>query len=133
MSLFEEYLLILVRICHDFYNYHLSFLFKVSQAHISRILITWINLLYRCFRHLLNWPMQDIVRTDLPDMFRKSFPRTRVIIDATKLHIQKPFRPRAQQITWSNYKHTNKTHSGCSWKLCLLEQLHSCQSYTVDL
>ena len=46
LSLFEEYLLTLVRIQHDFYNDHLSFLFLVSQEHISRILITWINLLY---------------------------------------------------------------------------------------
>ena len=42
----------------------------------------------------------------MPESFQL-YPRTHVTIDATEFHVEKPFRPHAQKLTWSNYKHAN--------------------------
>ena len=51
-------------------------------------------------------PVRDLVAKNLPSTF-SSYPKTRVIIDATEFHVEKPFRPHAQKSTWSNYKQSN--------------------------
>ena len=43
----------------------------------------------------------------MPDSFRQKYPSTRVVIDATEFHIEKPANPDVQASTWSNYKNTN--------------------------
>ena len=106
MSLFEEYILTLVRMRRGYDTVFLAYLFGVSQSHVSRIFTTWVNVLYRCFLPLLRWPSAHIVSQNLPPSF-KQFPKTRVVIDATEFHVEKPFRPVAQKTTWSNYKQTN--------------------------
>ena len=50
--------------------------------------------------------IKDIVKANLPQSF-KCFPRTRVIIDCTEIHVEKAFSPAAQRATWSSYKHAN--------------------------
>ena len=35
------------------------------------------------------------------------FPNTRCIIDCSEIYVEKPFRPKTQRTTWSNYKHAN--------------------------
>lgn len=106
LTLFEEYIMTLVRIRRGYDTAHLGYLFGICQSHVSRLFITWINLLYHCFLPLLRWPSKDLVKGNLPVTFRR-YPNTRVIIDATEFHIEKPFRPHAQRSTWSNYKQAN--------------------------
>ncbi|GBM94758.1 hypothetical protein AVEN_66051-1 [Araneus ventricosus] len=43
----------------------------------------------------------------MPYIFRLNFPQCRVIIDCTKFVIQKPSDPKAQQLTFNNYKNSN--------------------------
>ena len=99
MTLFEEYILTLVRIRRGYDTVLLAYLFGISQSHVSRLFTTWVNVLYRCFLPLLRWPSAQLVRQNLPPSF-KQFPKTRVIIDATEFHVEKPFRPVAQKTTW---------------------------------
>ena len=106
LSLFEEYLLTLVRIRRGYDVHHLSFLFAVSQSHVCRIFTPWVNLLYKVLQPELIWPTRDLVEGNLPPAF-EPYPKTRVIKDCTEFHIEKPFRPSAQRLTWSNYKHAN--------------------------
>ena len=105
-TLFEEMILTLVRIRRGYDNEHLALLFGISTSHVSRICITWTNFLAKCFENLIKWPSKELVSGNLPDTFG-AYPRTRVIIDCTELKIQKPYRPFAQKMTWSNYKHAN--------------------------
>ncbi len=105
-TLFCEYLLTLIRIRRGFETEDMAYLFEVTQQHVSKIFITWINILARCLGPMLKWPSADIVKGNLPKSFQH-FPETRVVIDATEFFIQKPFRPHAQRQTWSNYKHHN--------------------------
>ena len=64
------------------------------------------NFFTRCLEQTMIWPTKKLVKANLPTAFN-AYPRTRVIIDCTEFKIQKPFRPRAQRATWSNYKHAN--------------------------
>ena len=62
----------------------------VSQLTVSRILITWINILYLQFQNIPLWPTRAMVNTDMPDCFKTLYPSTRVILDATEIHVEKP-------------------------------------------
>ena len=106
LSLFEEMVLTLIRLRRTYDTRHIAYLFGVSQSHVSRIFIAWCKFLAKCFRPLLKWPSSLLVKQNLPESFQE-YPRTRVIIDATEFHTEKPFRPRAQKLTWSNYKQSN--------------------------
>ena len=62
------------------------------------------------------WPTKTVTQESMPSSFRKLFPTTRVIIDATEMPIQKPSDVAAQSATFSTYKNTNtlKVLVGCS-------------------
>ena len=49
------------------------------------------------------------MKTDRLDYFKMLYTSTRVISDATEIHIEKASLPTLQQATFSNYKNTN-TH-----------------------
>ena len=106
LTLYEEYLMTLVRIRRGYDIRHLAFLFGLSRSHVTRVFIAWVNLLHRCMDPLIHYPTKDLVEGNLPSTFR-SYPRTRIIIDCTEFHVQKPTRPGAQKVTWSSYKHSN--------------------------
>jgi hypothetical protein len=106
LSLYEEYALTLIRIRRGYDTSHMAYLFSVSQSHVCRIFLAWANFLAKAFEPLLIWPSRELVRQNLPSDF-KVYPKTRVIIDATEFHIERPFRPNAQKLTYSNYKSGN--------------------------
>ena len=43
----------------------------------------------------------------MPQQFKQKYPTTRVVLDATEIHIQKPHLPELQRMTFSNYKNSN--------------------------
>jgi hypothetical protein len=45
----------------------------------------------------------ELLDENLPASFRE-FPNTRCIINYSEIYVEKPFRPKAQRTTWSNYK-----------------------------
>ena len=106
LSAFHGIFLTMVRIRKGFDIKHLSFLFNISQSHVSRVFTLWVNVLDQCFNPLLKWPDQDVACANIPKPFA-SFPRTCCITDYTEFAMEKPFRPTAQKQTWSFYKHGN--------------------------
>jgi hypothetical protein len=88
----------------------------VSESTVSRIIVTWINFLYFQLKELDIWPSREIINETMPNDFKRKFPNTRVILDATEVPIEKPVHVECQSVTWSNYKHKNtlKTMIGCS-------------------
>lgn len=106
LSLFHEMILTLVKIRRGYGNKHLSYLFNVSESHVCRIFLAWVNLLSQCLSPLIIWPSKEINKANLPKSF-SYYPRTRAIIDCTEYFVQKPLRPAAQKATWSSYKHSN--------------------------
>ena len=62
LTLFEEFVLTLVRIRRGYDINHFSFLFGISQSHVCRIFITWVNFLAKCFEQLIIWPSKQLVK-----------------------------------------------------------------------
>ena len=57
----EEFFLTLCRLRQGFAETHLSHLFNVSQATISRIIISWINFMYLRFGVVIIWPSREAI------------------------------------------------------------------------
>lgn len=106
VTLFQEFLLTLIRIRGGYDINHMGTLFAISSSQVSRIFIAWVNCLHQCMKPLLIYPSSEHVLGNLPKSFKK-YPKTRVIIDATEFRVTKPFRPGAQKHTWSSYKSSN--------------------------
>ena len=73
--------------------------FGVHPSTVSRIFITWVN-------SCILWPSSAKVQQHMPECFKKKYPTTRVIIDATEVKVVQPSDPAEQQMTFSSYKNT---------------------------
>ena len=107
LSVEDELLLTLVKLRHNFPESDLALRFGISQSTVSRIFCAWIRCLYHSFREIPIWPPRKHIDIFMPESFKAKYPTTRVIIDATEFHIEKPANPDVQAATWSNYKNTN--------------------------
>ena len=81
--------------------------FGINPSTVSRTFITWINLMYAKFKELPMWMSQSQVNRWMPPYFKKWYPTTRVIIDATEYFIEKTSSLARQSATWSSYKNHN--------------------------
>ena len=83
----------------------------LSQPTVSRIITTWVNFLYLKLKDIQLWMPRELVQANMPQQFKKQYPTTRVIIDATEIYVKQPKLPELQQMTFSNYKNDN-TYKG---------------------
>ncbi|XP_065905880.1 uncharacterized protein [Dysidea avara] len=107
LPLLEQFFLTLVRLRLGLFEYDLSKRFDISQATVSRITATWINLLYRTLKGIETFPPWHIVKKYMPESFKKQYPDTRVIIDATEFYVERPSSLLSQCSTFSAYKNNN--------------------------
>lgn len=110
LSFLDEFLLVLMRLKAGLFVQDLADRFGISISLVSRICITWINLLYFELKDIFPFPTQELVCKNMPEEFAE-FASTRIILDCTELFIQRPSAMLAQSETWSDYKHHN------TWKL----------------
>ena len=110
LTYLDEFLLVLMRLKAGLFVQDLADRFGISTSLVSRICITWINLLYFELKEMFPFPSQDLVRKNMPKEFAQ-YATTRIILDCTELFIQRPSAMLAQSETWSDYKHHN------TWKL----------------
>jgi hypothetical protein len=103
----EELFLCLVRFRLGLLERDLANRFNISESHVLRIWVTWLDFLYRRLRSIPVWPSQSYVRETSPPSFKERYPNTRVIIDCTELFIETPSQPRSQSATFSTYKNHN--------------------------
>lgn len=94
----------------------LSLFFKISETTVSKIIVTWINFLFYQLGELDIWSSREVVDNNMPTDFKRKFPSTRVLLDATEFPIQKPSDVNLQSASWSSYKHRNtvKAMIGCT-------------------
>lgn len=116
LSPHDQLFLTLMKLRQSKDDVELSLLFNVSETTVSRIVCTWINFIYFQLQEIDIWPSKSVVEATMPVGFRKMYPSTRVILDATEVPIQKPANVNAQSVTYSSYKSKNtlKTMVGCS-------------------
>ena len=67
----------------------------------------WINLMYHTFKSIEVFPSWHIVKQYMPAIFKKDYPNTRIIIDATEFRLERPSSLLSQSCTFSTYKNTN--------------------------
>ena len=77
-SLIDQFF-IFRRLMTRFHEQDLFVRFNVSQASVSRILITMANYLYEMFGSLCIWPSRRIVDQNMPACFKSTYPNTRVL------------------------------------------------------
>ena len=87
MRLLDKFLLVFMRLRLGLLEQDLAQRFCVSVSTVSRVLITWYNVLDGILKHLIVWPSRDVIATSMPDCFKK-FPNTRMIIDCTEFFIE---------------------------------------------
>ncbi|XP_068707919.1 uncharacterized protein [Montipora foliosa] len=81
--------------------------YKISVVEVSRIFVTWLDLIYSRLVQLPAWASKNTIQTTMPECFREKYPLTRVIIDCTEIFIEKPSCFRAQSGTYSSYESHN--------------------------
>ena len=72
LSMLDEYFLTLVRLRHAFPEEHLAYLFKLSRSTVSRIFLSWINLLYFELGSIPIWQSKDLIEETVPIPFKET-------------------------------------------------------------
>ncbi|KAL1249457.1 hypothetical protein QQF64_020462 [Cirrhinus molitorella] len=85
--------------------------FNVSKATVSRICITWANYFYFMLGTPPVWPSREDVDKLMPPCFKKTFPKRRVVLDCTEIHIQTASSKVLNTVTYSHYKGTTTLKS----------------------
>ncbi len=103
----DELILTLCKLRHNFPEGDLALRFGVHQSTVSRIVSCWTEILEACIDEFPLWPDKDVIQRHMPAVFKEQFPKTRVIIDAAEIEIDRPRNPDTQSQTWSEYKSRN--------------------------
>ena len=90
LTMEQELLLTMMRLKLDLLVHDLAFRFNVGEALISSVFFTWIKFLSNELSWLIMWPDQNIIKQNLPTMFRDYYPKCVVIIDCAEVFIQTP-------------------------------------------
>jgi hypothetical protein len=106
MRLIDEYLMVFMRLRLGLLEQDLAERFSVSISTVSRVLITWYNVLAVHLKDLIVWPSKEMIAASMPQCFNK-FPNTRIILDCTEFFIETPSSLVNQSITYSSYKSHN--------------------------
>ena len=107
LPLLEQFFMTLVRLRLGLLELDIANRFGVSQSTVSRTTLTWINLMYHNFKAIERFPSWSVVKKYMPDIFKKEYPNTRIIIDATEFAIERPSSLLNQSSTFSSYKNRN--------------------------
>ncbi|XP_030607385.1 uncharacterized protein LOC115795554 [Archocentrus centrarchus] len=111
LALIDQFFLFLCRVRRGFPELDLAVRFSVSQPAVNRICVTWANFLHFMLGSLPIWPSRETVNELMPPCFRATFPRTRVILACTEIHVQRPSSTVLTSEMHSNYN-SNTTFKG---------------------
>ena len=106
-SMFDQYLLTLVKLRLNAGDMDIAFRFGISQASVSRYFHKWVDILYTRLSFLVHWPERPDLMKTMPNDFRKHFQKCVLIIDCFEVFIERPASLLARAQTYSNYKKHN--------------------------
>ena len=78
LSLFQEFLLTLMKLRTNIRDQVLAYRFGVSQSTVSRYFRKWIDIMYIRLKPTIQWPSCEAVRKTMPFDFRKDFSKINV-------------------------------------------------------
>ena len=106
-SLFEQLVLVLMKLRLNLGDQDLAYRFQIGQATVSRYFNSWLDVLYSSLSFVIRWPERGELLKTMPMDFRKHFRKCVVIIDCFEIFIEHLTSLSARAQTWSNYKHHN--------------------------
>ena len=106
-SLFEQLVLVLMKLRLNLGERDLAYRFQIGQATVSRYFDQWLDVLYSSLSFVIRWPERGELLKTIPKEFCKHFRSCVVIIDCFEVFIKHPTSLSARDQTWSNYKHYN--------------------------
>ncbi len=101
LSIREELLMTLMKLCLGVINELLSDMFVISTSSVSQIVNTYIKMLATVLRPLILWPSKQKIRDTLPKSPQK-YTNLRITIDCTEVFIERPRHLNLQAQTWSD-------------------------------
>jgi hypothetical protein len=107
LSLFQEFMLTLMKLRLNLCDQDLAFRFGVHQSTVSRCFRKWIDILHIRLKPTIKWPSREEVMKTMPVDFRHHFKRCICIIDFFEVFCERPSDLMARAQTFSNYKHHN--------------------------
>uniref|UniRef100_A0A672T434 THAP-type domain-containing protein n=1 Tax=Sinocyclocheilus grahami TaxID=75366 RepID=A0A672T434_SINGR len=108
LTLPEQFLVVLMKLCLGLTHQDLAFCFKMSCGTVSNIFHEWLDVMAKELQCLVRWPSRKEIRRNLPTLFKTTgFQKVRCIIDCTEVFTERPTSLQAQAITYSHYKSHN--------------------------
>ena len=103
----DELLLVLMKLRLNLMFEDLAVRFNIGQSTADDIFQKWIDVIFVRLKFLIAWPEKDIVQSNMPQIFKDTYPNTRCIIDCSEVFIERPYMYYARAQTYSNYKKHN--------------------------
>ena len=85
----------------------LSYCFNCSLSSVSETFQRWINRMFTSMKCLIIWPSQEIIQSNMPQIFKELYSKTRCVIDCSEIFIECPCSYKARVQMHSNYKKHN--------------------------
>ena len=107
LNLKDEFLLVMMRLRLGLLFEDLAYRFNIAKSTASSIFTDWINVMAVHQKFLIKWLPREIIQSNMPQLFKETYPNACCIIDCSVIFIERPpsFQERAQ--TYSNYKKHN--------------------------
>ena len=103
----DSLLLVLMRFQLNSRLEDLSYRFSIPISTINNIVQNWIDIMHESLKFLINWPSQEVIHANMPQVFKDLYPRSRCIIDCSDVFIERPCAYDARAQSYSNYKRHN--------------------------
>ena len=107
IPLFEQFLMVLMKLHLNPCDRDLAHRFGVSQSTVSKAFKKWIYIINEHLKPLIGWPTRDELRDTMHADFKINFPKCVCVIDCFEVFCERPQNLMARAQTCSNYKHHN--------------------------
>ncbi|XP_064462246.1 uncharacterized protein LOC135372681 [Ornithodoros turicata] len=106
-SVEEQLIIVLITLRVGLLERDLAFRYDVNLGYVSELCSFWTEFLSNYLEQTPIWPSRETVNDFMPEVFKESYPTTRIILDCTELFIETPSNLRVQSDTYSSYKSHN--------------------------
>lgn len=107
MNIYDQILLVLMKLRLNCLYGDLAHRFGVSSAQVGSIFRFWVPKMAEELKELIVWLPKDSISASLPNSFKAFYPGTTCIIDCTEVFVDRARNMNARALTYSNYKHHN--------------------------
>ena len=86
----DEFLLVMMRLRLNLLLDDLAIRFSVSKTTVGTVFQKWVDTMFIRLKFLVKWPSKDVIRSNLPRLFKELYPNCRCVIDCSEIFIERP-------------------------------------------